>query len=369
MKLALVVSGGVDRSGDTRVIPALLALIERLSRAHEVHVFALLQEPEAACWKLAGATIHNIGRGRTSLRGIAAIRAEHRRAPFDLVHAVFSGACGLIAVAAAKLLRLPSMVHYTGGELVALRDIGYGGQLTWKGRLCERIALRGANAVTATSAPIVDLLQTFGVQAQRVPLGVDLCKWPPRAPHSRREGPARLIHIASLNRVKDQPTLLHALASLAKAGVDFEMSIVGMDTLRGETMELACRLGLEGCVRFLGFKTQRELRPLVESADLLVMSSRHEAGPFVLLEAAVAGVPTVGTAVGHLVEWAPSAALAVPPANPERLADAIHTLLADEDSRLRVARAAQCRALSEDADHTARVFEALYLRLTRASRE
>jgi glycosyltransferase involved in cell wall biosynthesis len=176
-----------------------------------------------------------------------------------------------------------------------------------------------------------------------------------------------LIHIASLNRVKDQPTLLRALARLAKTGVDFEMDIVGVDTLQGEMQELLRQLDLGRRVRFLGFKTQRELRPVMESADLLVMSSRHEAGPAVLLEAAVAGVPTVGTAVGHIVEWAPSAAMAVPVGNPERLADAIHTMLADEDLRLRVARAAQCRALSEDADHTARTFEALYQRLASGS--
>lgn len=364
MKLALVVRGGVDRSGEYAVIPVLLALIERLSRAHEVHVFALVQEPAAACWKLAGATIHNIGRGRTHVRSIAAIRAEHLRGSFDLVHAVFAGPCGLIAMAAAKLLRLPNMVHYTSGELVALRDIGYGGQLDWKGRLSERLTLRGADIVTATSAPIIDELRAFGVRAQRVPLGVDLRKWPPLAPRPRREGPARLIHVASLNRVKDQPTLLHALARLAKTGVDFEMDIVGVDTLQGEMQALLRRLDLAGRVRFLGFKTQRELRPVMESADVLVLSSRHEAGPAVLLEAAVAGVPTVGTAVGHLVEWAPSASMAVPVGNPERLADAIHTMLADEDLRLRVARAAQCRALSEDADYTARTFEALYQRLS-----
>jgi len=365
MKLALVVGGGVDRSGEYRVIPVLLALIERLSRAHEVHVFALVQEPEPACWELAGATIHNIGRGRIHVRSIVAIRAEHRRAPFDLLHAVFSGPCGLITVAAARLLRLPSMVHYTSGELVGLRDIGYGGQLNWKGRLSERITLRGADIVTATSAPILDELQTLGVQARRVSLGVDLRKWPPRAPRPRRGGPARLVHVASLNRVKDQSTMLHALERLAKTGVDFEMDIVGADTLQGEIQELIRRLNLDGRVRFLGFRTQRELRPLVESADLLVLSSRHEAGPVALLEAAVVGVPAVGTAVGHFAEWAPSAAIAVPVANPERLADAIHTMLADEDLRLRVARAAQCRALSEDADYTARTFEALYQRLTR----
>jgi glycosyltransferase involved in cell wall biosynthesis len=99
----------------------------------------------------------------------------------------------------------------------------------------------------------------------------------------------------------------------------------------------------------------------VAGADLLLMSSRHEAGPFALLEAAIAGVPTVGTAVGHLIEWAPVATRTAPPGDAERLADAIGEVLADEELRLRLAWAAQRRAMQEDADHTARAFEALYL--------
>jgi glycosyltransferase involved in cell wall biosynthesis len=362
VKIALVVPGGVDRSGEQRVIPALLALIERLARTHEVLVFALHQEPVAGHWWLAGASVHNIGIRCTRLRAIAAIRSEHRRAPFDLVHAIFSGSCGLVAVVAAKLLRRPSLVHIAGGELVALHEVDYGGRRKWKGRLREACVLRGADAVTAASAPIIDALHSLGIDAQRVPLGVDLGKWPPLAPRERH-APPRLIHVASLNRVKDQPTLLRALASLREAGVEFRMDIVGVDTLQGEMQRLAAQLGLERHVQFSGFKTQRELRPLMESADLLVMSSVHEAGPVVLLEAAVAGVPTVGTAVGHIAEWAPSAALAVSVADAPALAGAIRRMLDDDELRLRVARAAQRHAIHEDADHTALAFEALYRRL------
>ena len=366
MKLALVVPGGVDRSGEFRVIPALLALIARLARAHEVHVFALHQEAAPDCWELAGARIHNIGERRTRLRAIAAIRVEHRRAPFDAIHAIFSGSCSLVAVTAAKLLRRPSLVHVAGGELVALPAIAYGGRRTWKARLREAVVLRGADAITAASAPILESLHALGLEARRVPLGVDLMAWPPRAPRGRVAGPARLIHVASLNRVKDQPTLLRALAVLAGAELDFEMDIVGVDTLQGEMQRLAGRLGLDGRVRFLGFRTQRELRLLMESADLLVMSSLHEAGPLVTLEAAATGVPTVGTAVGHIAEWAPTAALAVPIGDAPALADSIRRLLGDEELRLRLAAAAQLRALCEDADHTARAFEALYKRLVAA---
>lgn len=141
------------------------------------------------------------------------------------------------------------------------------------------------------------------------------------------------------------------------------VEIVGVDTLDGRIHALAEQLDLSAQVRFVGFKTQRELRPIMQSADLLLMSSLHEAGPMVLLEAALVGVPTVGTAVGHLAEWAPSAALAVPPGDWAGLAEAIRQVLADDELRLRLAWAAQCRATREDAGLTTRLFETLYREL------
>lgn len=360
MKLALVLPGGVDRGGEERVIPAFLALIGQLSQRHEVHVFVLRQEAKPATWTLRGATIHNIGDGRQRSRAVGAIVAEHRRAPFDAIQAIFSGTCSLVAMTAAKLLRRPGLVHIAGGELIALPAIGYGGRQRWISRVREAVTLRAAAAVTAASAPIVDSLQALGLQAQRLPLGVDTAAWPPLPPRRRESGTARLLHVASLNRVKDQPTLLRGLAELAAQGVSFQMDIVGVDTLDGQMQRLARELKLDGQVRFLGFRTQRELRPLMEAADLLVMSSLHEAGPLVLLEAAVAGVPTVGTAVGHLIEWSPVAALAVPVGDHVALAQAMRQVLEDEELRLRLAREAQRRALDEDAVYTAERFEALY---------
>jgi glycosyltransferase involved in cell wall biosynthesis len=360
-RIALVVPGGVDRSGEYRVIPALLALIGRLSAHNDVHVFALRQEPEPGGWDLAGARIHNIGSRRTRTRAMLAIVALHRSSPFDLVHAIWSGACGEVAVTAARILGIPSVVHVAGGELVALREIGYGGRLKWRGRLREALVLRGATAVTAASAALIQALAQLGVQAQRLPLGVDLASWPRRDPVPRDIGrPAKLIQIASLNLVKDQSTLLRALAALHAAQVKFEMDIVGDDTLHGEIQSLAEQLGLSGCVRFRGFLTQRQLRPVVEAADLMIISSRHEAGPLALLEAAVAGVPTVGTAVGHVAEWAPRAAVAVPIGDWSALGAAIRGLLHNEELRLSMAREALQRAAREDADYTADRFQRLY---------
>ncbi len=92
----------------------------------------------------------------------------------------------------------------------------------------------------------------------------------------------------------------------------------------------------------------------MESADLLLLTSRHESGPLVVLEAAIAGVPTVGTAVGHLIDWRPDAAVTVPVGDFRALARATAAVLADEEHRLRLAEAAQARAGVEDADWTAK---------------
>ena len=92
----------------------------------------------------------------------------------------------------------------------------------------------------------------------------------------------------------------------------------------------------------------------------MVHTSLHEAGPLAVLEAAVAGVPTAGTAVGHIAEWAPAAAAAVPPGDAAGLAGAVRALLDDDGYRLRLAAEAQRRALADDADETARRTLALY---------
>ena len=359
MKVGVVVPGGFDRSGTHRVIPCLLWLVERLSRVHEVHVFSMRGEPEPSTHPLVGATVHHPGgAGGPTLATLRAVAAEHRRGPFALLHAFWASGPGVAAGVAGRGLRVPVLLHVTGGDLVGLPDIGYGGRATAWGRLRVRFALASAARRTAPSEALCAQARALGHPATRLPPGVDRAVWDAE-PRPRDPGaPARLLHVGSLNAVKDQPVLLRALARLREAGVDATLDVVGEDTLDGRVQALAADLGLARAVRFHGFLPQDRLRSLVIGADLLLVSSRHEGDPVAMLEAAAAGVPTVGTAVGHVSDWAPEAAVAVPVGDHAALARETAALLADEPRRRRLAEAARARALAEDADWSAaRVLE------------
>lgn len=364
MKLALVVPGGVDRSGVDRVVPALLWQIERLARRHTVHVFALAQEPLPARWSLLGATVHNIGtapgRRRRFFRSFA---MEHARAPFAVVHAFWSGAGEYAAIASLRH-RIPFALHLAGGELVALSDIGYGERRTWRGRVRLQVTLALADHVSVASGYMQRLAAPLRDDTELIPLGVALDRWPARTPRERDTSSstrqARLLHIGDLRPVKDQTLLLHAAACLRDRGLEFQLDVAGFDTLSGATQSLAARLGLADRVRWLGVLRRDALRAVVDEADVLLVTSRHDAGPLAFLEAAVAGVPTIGTPVGHIVDWAPDAAVCVERGDPNAFADAVAALLYDEPRRLAIAREAQRRALAIDADLTASRFEAMY---------
>jgi glycosyltransferase involved in cell wall biosynthesis len=364
MKLALLLHGGVDRSGEQRVIHAFLWLIERLARHHEVHVFALNQEPEPATWNLLGAQVQNVGLTRGWRRRLfSTFAAEHRKSPFQVIHGIFAWG-GLYSALLGARHRVPVLFHAAGGEFVGLNDIGYGTRTAARGRIKLRIALLGARRVSVASVPMRRLAATYGVVADLVPIGVALDRWPPCAPRRRDTAqPARLLHIGDINPVKDQAILLAAMDTLRQQGVAFELDMVGLDTMNGVLQRSAHAVTLGESIRWHGHLAREPLRALMLGADILLCSSRHEAGPIALLEAAVAGVPTVGTAVGHIAEFAPGAAIAVPVGDAQALARETATLLVDEERRLALANEAQRRAIAIDADYTAAAFERIYAEL------
>jgi glycosyltransferase involved in cell wall biosynthesis len=370
MRIALVVSGGFDQSGRERVTPALLWLAERLAAKHDVSIYVLRYHDRPCIYSLVGATVHDLGSPSGIRRQLSALVTTMRRdGPFDVVHGYLALPSGLAAALAGRRLNVPSIVTCDSGEFVAVPDIGYGLQLRVRQRVSVWIASRLATQVTVCTHYQEQLARAHGVRPVVIPIGVDVRRF--SAQSSVRESdrgeraalpgrPARLLQVASLNAVKDQLTLLSALQRVENAHLD----IVGEDTLRGAVAGHAERLGLSSRVTFHGFQPTDVLSTFYRRADLFVLSSRHEAANVAVLEAAVCGVPTVGTRVGYLADWSDERAATVPPGDPVALATAINALLADPDRKQRLASAAQNWALAHDADWTAGKFEELYRALS-----
>lgn len=373
MRVGLVVTGGVDRSGRERVIPALLWLIERLARQHDVHVFVLHHEARPSTYALLGATVHDLGRVRAvpgvrrALQTRRLQRAVAAMGGVDVLHGYW-GLPGAAAVRVARRLGVPSVISASSGEWVALPDIQYGLQRRWWDRRAVASAMRDASAVTVGTEVVRSMATAHGVTARVIPMGV------PRSvdaagvdvmPERPPDGPPwRLIHVASINPVKDHDTLLRAFAIVRREIPDIYLDIIGADTREGHAARVADALGLRGQVVFHGFLPNDALAPMWARAHLHVVSSRHEGAGVAILEAGMAGVPTVGTRVGHIADGAPHRAVAVPPADAAALAAAIVRLLGDPVERTVIASTARSWALAHDADWTAATFDALYRDLT-----
>jgi glycosyltransferase involved in cell wall biosynthesis len=273
---------------------------------------------------------------RRLAKTIASIYREHRREPFDLVHAIWLHEPGTIGVAAASLLRVPLVASIGGAEVVALPQIAYGALRDRRGRWLTAHVLQRATIVTGGSKYVLRLARRLVPHRdlsrfRLAPLPIDAN--PSAAKAARRFDPAqpRLLQAASLIPVKDQPTLLRAMRRVVDAIPDAQLTIAGGDPLgmRRDLEGLCTELGLAGAVTFTGPLRHDQMASFYGDGDLFVLSSLHESQGLVVLEAGAAGVPTVGTSVGGVPDLAPDCAVAVRPADPVGLASGIVNLLAD----------------------------------------
>ena len=142
--------------------------------------------------------------------------------------------------------------------------------------------------------------------------------------------------------IKDIKTFIRGMRTVVTQLPEAEGWLIGPDDedkeYAQECRDLVLELELEKNVHFLGFQKISDILPRL---GLLVLSSISEAFPLVLLEAYASGLPVVTTDVGccrEIIEGSSDedralgcAGIVVPIANPEAIAEAIITLLTDEN--------------------------------------
>jgi glycosyltransferase involved in cell wall biosynthesis len=186
---------------------------------------------------------------------------------------------------------------------------------------------------------------------------------------SPEEVPQRplLLACGRLKALKGFDYLLDALVEVRKT-VPASLWIVGEGEER-LTLELKIRrLGLEGCVRLLGF--QENPFKYMAAADLFVLSSLYEGFGNVIVEAMACGVPVVATncpyGPGEIIEDGRNGILA-PPADAAALAAAILRVLSDENIKQKLSIEGKDRANDFEAHAIAAAYGELFLNVVNGS--
>lgn len=217
--------------------------------------------------------------------------------------------------------------------------------------LVER--LRSANLVITCCGANLDYLKQVAPSSACPPIhlihhGVNLALFQPTA---RAPGPVAIPLLLSVGRLvtkKGFADLLAACALLKTAGHDFRCLILGEGPLQAELATQITALELTAQVQLLGACTQSALVPLLQQADIFVLTpcvtddGDRDGVPNVLVEAMACGLPVVSTTVGgipELVTHQVDGLLAAPHDVPA-IAELLLTLLADATLRQRLGAAA-----------------------------
>ena len=140
-----------------------------------------------------------------------------------------------------------------------------------------------------------------------------------------------LAFVGELRLLKGIDVLIEAIAHLTRQGRSVRAVIVGDGPDRAALEAEVRARKLDGQVEFIGARPARAAFAL---GRLLTVPSRAESLPYVVLEAAAAGMPLITTRVGGIPEiFGPDATDLIPPGDPVALADAIDRALRDPDGR------------------------------------
>ena len=242
---------------------------------------------------------------RAQLVRTAETFAERTR--FQCVHAHF-GTMGRVAqeLRAAGLLRAPLVTSFHGYDvnvLPAKFPADYYAEL-----------FRHGDLFTVNSEFLGSRLAALGCPAERIvrlPMGVDLTRFPFRVRVPPAAGPVRLLSVGRLVEVKGFDDALRAIDVARRTGVHVRYTIVGDGKERNDLERLARDLGIADVVDFAGWRTQDDVSALYAEHHVFVhpgvtaRDGAQEAQGVALLEALATGMPVVATRTGGVPDSVP----------------------------------------------------------------
>ncbi len=276
------------------------------------------------------------------------LREIFRQLKPDIVHTHLLHA-DLYGILAARLAGVPLVVTSRHNDNVFRRRAPL--------RFINRQLWRRVNAGIAISASIarfaVEVEGAQPAQVHTIPYGLPYTPISSAEQQTQRANARQIlgvkpesILIGIVCRLVEQKGVIYALRAFAQVAKKFpqaELVIVGDGPLRRSLEAELLPFGLQGRVRFLGWRP--DAASLMAGFDLLLVPSLWEGFGLVLLEAMAQAVPVIASDVSAIPEIVvhSETGLLVPPRDVDALAAALSTLLADHALRRHFGMMAQER--------------------------
>jgi glycosyltransferase involved in cell wall biosynthesis len=323
-----IVSGDVWGGAEAQVLLQTRAL---RSMGRDVRLLAFNRREAFHKWVAAGIPCSVVSEADPVTSFLAGVLREVRAAAPGLLVA-HGYKESLVAFLVRLRLGVPWVATFHGWDAAAnrarLRTRLYMG-------LYRTLALCSAARVVVVSPSIAASLRFRRLAKLRIVLNVAEVERREGGGVRRREPAAgagtSIVCVGRLADVKRYDLAIHAVSQLKRRGgaESLSLTLVGDGPEREPLARLAQELGCEDAVSFLGFR--RDIAAILAEASLLLITSRSEGTPTVLLEAIAAAVPVVSTDVGgirHVLELFPDyPAVLVPPDDAPALVDAIARVL------------------------------------------
>jgi glycosyltransferase involved in cell wall biosynthesis len=282
---------------------------------------------------------------RATFRLARLFRAERP----DIVHTNSSKA-GIIGRAAARLAKVPHVVHTVHGwsfhdHMHAATRAGYVS--------AERLAAKWSDTLIVVTS--IDrekgLVHGIGTPSQYrlIRAGFDVI--PFELARTQRTAARQALGMSSNARVvgsvmrlseqKDPLTWIRAAGAIARRDPEAQFIVVGDGSLRREVEVAAEQEGITNRLQITGVR--RDVAQCMAAFDVFLSTSLWEGLPKVVLQAMATGIPVVATPSDGVQEVLrhEESGLVVPPSNPEAAAAAVTRLLDSQDLRERLVTAAE----------------------------
>ena len=222
-------------------------------------------------------------------------------------------------------------------------DINKYNERHWLSRLLCRITINNASGLTAVSRALANSAElmlskrvatiTNGLSPSKYDANVSVDVYTKKKPF--------VLCVGGIIPVKGHDIAIRAWEKILKNAPDWNLLIAGDGYCRNEFEALSKSLNCEDRIHWLGILSNQQVFALMREAEIMILPSRNEGLPCVLLEAGLASLPVVACNVGGVSEVVTDGynGRLVPPEDPNEMSRVIMDLVNNKSVREKLGKA------------------------------